>query len=103
MSGFYATKYSTSQNGGTLTVGWNDAPAGQETTFHVTAAGDSGTYKVRMDVPIYWNANSQESVCDPSRGSWQTYTSLVPSIVLRKFSQPPVRLLLEQRRVQVSA
>ena len=73
--GFYATKYSTSQNGGTLTVGWNDAPAGQETTFHVTAAGDSGTYKVRVDVPIYWNADSQESVCDPSRGSWQTYTS----------------------------
>lgn len=27
----------------------------------------------------------------------------VPSMVLRKFSQPPVRLLLEQRRVQVAA
>ena len=73
--GFYATKYSTSQNGGTLTMGRNDALAGQETTFHVTAAGNSGTYKARMDVPIYWNADSQESVCDPSRGSWQTCTS----------------------------
>lgn len=27
----------------------------------------------------------------------------VPSIVLRKFDQPPARLLLEQRRVQVAA
>ena len=27
----------------------------------------------------------------------------MPSIVLRKFSKPPVRLLLEQRRVQVAA
>ena len=71
----YEHTSSASQNGVTFTVGWNDAPAGQATTFHVTAAGGSGTYKARMDVPTYWDADTQESVCDVSRGSWINYAS----------------------------
>ena len=53
---------------------WNDA-ADKTTTFHVTATGGSGDYKARMDVPAYWDNGSQESVCDPSRGSWTTYAT----------------------------
>lgn len=65
----YEHTSSTSQNGVTFTIGWNDAPAGQATTFHVTAAGGSGTYKARMD----GDAGTQESVCDPSRDNWGNY------------------------------
>lgn len=71
----YKHTTSASQNGVTFTVGWNDAPAGKATTFHVTAVGGSGTYKARMDVPTYWDAGTQESVCDPSRGNWINYAS----------------------------
>lgn len=70
----YARSTQASQNGVTFTVQWNDAPAGQATAFHVTAAGGSGSYKARMDVPTYWDGGGQESVCDPSRGAWTTYS-----------------------------
>lgn len=70
----YANSARANQNGVTFTVQWNDAPAGQATTFHVTAADGSGNYKARMDIPTYWDGGGQESVCDPSRGAWTTYS-----------------------------
>ena len=75
-SSAYAHSASATQNGVAFTVEWNDAPAGQATTFHVTAAGGSGPYMARMDVPTYWDNGSQESVCDSSRGSWTGYATL---------------------------
>ena len=71
----YVHSAQATQNGVTFTVQWNDAPAGEATAFHVTAQGGSGSYKARMDVPTYWDHGSQESVCDPSRNQWLTYTS----------------------------
>ena len=71
----YAHSAQASQNGVTFTVQWNDAPAGQATSFHVTATGGSVNYQAHMDVPTYWDNNSQESVCDPSRGAWTKYSA----------------------------
>ena len=71
----YAHSAQASQNGVTFTVQWNDVPAGQTTSFHVTATGGSGNYQSRMDVPTYWDNNSQESVCDPSCGTWTKYSA----------------------------
>lgn len=51
-------------------------PAGTATTFHVTQANGSSQAKARMDVPTYWDGGSQESVCDPSRLAWASYSSL---------------------------
>ena len=57
-----------------LTVTWDDAPAGQATTFHITQTGGSDQAKDRLDVPTYWDTDgSQESVCDPSRDQWGSY------------------------------
>lgn len=64
------------QNGVTFTVSWNDAPAGTATTFHVTQTNGSSQAKARMDVPTYWDGDSHESVCDPSRPAWASYYSL---------------------------
>ena len=65
------------QNGVTFTLGWDDAPAGAATTFHVTQAGGSSAAKVRMDVPTYWDTDgSFENVCDPSRNQWSGYYEL---------------------------
>ena len=62
------------QNGVTFTVTWDDVPAGQATTFHVTQTAGSDQAKARMDVPTYWDTDSsQESVCDPSRDQWGSY------------------------------
>ena len=72
----YAHSATASQNGVTFTVSWNDAPAGTATTFHVTQANGSSEAKARMDVPTYWDGDSQESVCDPSRPAWASYYSL---------------------------
>ena len=60
----------------TLTVEWNDPVLGQPTTFHVSAAGGSGSYLFRMDAPSYSNPNeyAYEPVADPSRGEWTKYT-----------------------------
>ena len=60
----------------TLTVEWKDPVLGQPTTFHVSAAGGSGSYLFRMDAPSYSNPNeyAYESVADPSRGEWTKYT-----------------------------
>lgn len=66
------------QNGVTLTVGWNDAAAGEPTTFHLRATGGSGAYKFRMDAPFYMNPGEGyfgEMVADTSRGQWMTWTS----------------------------
>lgn len=72
----YAHSTTTSQGGVTFTVQWNDAPAGQATTFHVTQMGGSPNAKVRMDVPTYWDPDgTQESVCDPSRNQWSGVSS----------------------------
>ena len=72
----YAHSTTTSQGGVTFTVQWNDAPAGQATTFHVTQTGGSPNAKVRMDVPTYWDPDgTQESVCDPSRNQWSGASS----------------------------
>lgn len=73
---------SVSSNGVTFTVEWDDAvPAGEATTFHVSATGCSDAAKARMDVPSYWqpaygDGNSSESVCDPSRSVWLPYYQL---------------------------
>lgn len=72
----YAHSATASQNGVTFTVSWNDAPAGTATTFHVTQTNGSPQAKARMDVPTYWDGDSQESVCDPSRPAWASYNSL---------------------------
>lgn len=72
----YAHSATSTQNGVTFTVSWNDAPAGTATTFHVTQANGSSQAKARMDVPTYWDGGSQESVCDPSRPAWASYYSL---------------------------
>ena len=72
----YARSATTTQNGVTFTVSWNDAPAGTATTFHVTQTNGSSQAKARMDVPTYWDGGSHESVCDPSRPAWGSYYSL---------------------------
>lgn len=75
----YAHSATASQNGVTFTVSWNDAPAGDATTFHVTQVNGSSQAKARMDVPTYWDGGSQESVCDPSRNHWtgaQSYKTI---------------------------
>lgn len=72
----YAHSATATQNGVTFTVSWNDAPAGTATTFHVTQTNGSSQAKARMDVPTYWDGDSHESVCDPSRPAWGSYYSL---------------------------
>lgn len=72
----YAHSATATQNGVTFTVSWNDAPAGTAATFHVTQTNGSSQAKARMDVPTYWDDDSQESVCDPSRPAWASYCSL---------------------------
>lgn len=72
----YAHSATATQNGVTFTVSWNDAPAGTATTFHVTQTNGSSQAKARMDAPTYWDGDSQESVCDPSRPAWSSYESL---------------------------
>ena len=57
----YAHSATAGQNGVTFTVSWNDAPAGTATTFHVTQANGSSQAKAHMDVPTYWDGDSQES------------------------------------------
>ena len=72
----YAHSATATLNGVTFTVSWNDAPAGSATTFHVTQANGSSQAKARMDVPTYWDGDSQESICDPSRQAWASYHDL---------------------------
>ena len=77
LSATYAHTVTAEQSGITFTIGWNDAPAGSETTFHVTQTGGSSSAKARMDAPTYWDTDvSQESVCDPSRPAWGSYYEL---------------------------
>lgn len=74
----YTHTETAEQNGVTLTLGWNDAPAGEPTTFHLSATGGSGAYKFRMDAPFYMNPGEGyfgEMVADTSRGQWMTWTS----------------------------
>ena len=74
----YAHTETAEQNGVTLTVGWNDAAAGEPTTFHLSATGGSGAYKFRMDAPFYMNPGESyfgEMVADTSRGQWMTWTN----------------------------
>lgn len=67
----------TTQNGVTFTVTWDDSPIDEATSFHVTQTGGSSEAEARMDVPTYWDTdNSQESVCDPSRDAWGSYRAL---------------------------
>lgn len=74
----YAHTETAEQNGVTLTIGWDDAAAGEPTTFHLSATGGSGAYKFRMDAPFYMNPGEGyfgEMVADTSRGQWVTRTS----------------------------
>ena len=74
----YAHTKTAEQNGITFIVGWNDAAAGEPTTFHLSATGGSGAYKFRMDAPFYMNPGEGyfgEMVADTSRGQWMTWTS----------------------------
>ena len=57
----YVHSATATQNGVTFTASWNDAPAGTATTFHVTQANGSSQAKAHMDVPTYWDGDSQES------------------------------------------
>ena len=70
---------SASSDGVTFTVEWDDAvPAGEVTTFHVSATGCSDEAKARMDAPLYYDrAGNFEVVCDPTRGVYDGYHSLV--------------------------
>ncbi len=72
----YAHSESSSANGVTLKVEWDDPVVGQPMTFHVSGSDGSGEYKFRMDAPSYSNPNeyAYESVADPSRGEWTKYT-----------------------------
>lgn len=76
----YAHSATATQNGVTFNVGWDDAAAGEPTTFHVKQAGGSANAKARMDVPTYKDTDgSKESVCDPSRNQWsgaQSYKTI---------------------------
>ena len=67
----------TAQSGDViLTVQWDDPVLGQPTTFHASATGGSGSYQFRMDSPTYMDPDgSNESVADPSRDKWLTYTN----------------------------
>ena len=74
----YTHTETAEQNGVTLTVSWNDAAAGEPTTFHLSATGGSGAYKFRMDAPFYMNPGEGyfgEMVADTSRGQWMTWTN----------------------------
>lgn len=74
----YAHTETAEQNGVTLTVGRNDAAAGEPTTFHLHATGGSGAYEFHMDVPFYMNPGEGyfgEMVANTSRGQWMTWTS----------------------------
>lgn len=74
----YAHTETAEQNGVTLTLGWNDAAAGEPTTFHLSATGGSSAYKFRMDAPFYMNPGEGyfgEMVADTSRDQWMTWTS----------------------------
>lgn len=77
----YDNSESSSSNGVTLTVEWNNPILGQSTNFHVSATGGSGSYIFRMDAPSYSNPDewSFESVADPSRGEWLNYTETCSS------------------------
>ena len=76
----YAHVATAEQNGVTFTVGWDDAAAGEPTTFRITQTGGSANAKARMDVPTYKDTDgSKESVCDPSRNQWagaQSYKTI---------------------------
>ncbi len=73
---------SASSSGVVFTVEWDDdVPAGEATSFHVSATGGSEQAKARMEAPSYWQpahgyGNSSEGVCDPSRGTWLAYYQL---------------------------
>ena len=73
----YSFNESETSNNVTLNVEWNKPIVGQPTTFHVSGSGGSGNYLFRMDAPRYTNPDeySYESVADPSRGEWMSYTS----------------------------
>lgn len=72
----YAHSDSATSGSMTLTVEWNEPRLGEPTVFHVSATGGSGKYKFRMDSPNYSDPGAQayESVADPSRGEWMSYT-----------------------------
>ncbi len=73
----YDNSATATSNGITFKVEWDDATTkGKATTFHVTQTGGSSTAQVRMDVPQYWDNDSQESVCDPSRDAWGSYATI---------------------------
>ncbi len=74
----YAHKDTATSGSLVLTVEWDDPVMGQETTFHVSAAGGSGSYKYYMAAPAYSNPNewSFDSVPDPSRGEYTKYSDI---------------------------
>ena len=74
----YAHTETAEQNGVAPIVSWDDAAAGEPTTFHLSATGGSGAYKFRMDAPFYMNPGEGyfgEMVADTSHGQWMTWTS----------------------------
>lgn len=77
----YTHSDTATQNGVTLKVEWNDPVLGEDTTFHVSATGGSGSYMFRMDAPSYSDPdkNNFECVADPARGEWTKFTELCVS------------------------
>ena len=57
----------TSQNGDImLTIQWNDPKLGQETTFHVSATGESGAYQFRMDAHTWIPMVAAKALATPA-------------------------------------
>ena len=77
----YTHSDTATQNGVTLKVEWNDPVLGEDTTFHVSATGGSGSYMFRMDAPSYSDPDKNifECVADPARGEWTKFTELCVS------------------------
>lgn len=73
----YAHTATAEQSGVKFTVGWDDASAGTDTTFHVTQTGGTSFVKARMDMSTYWGTDgSSKSVCDSTRSQWAGYYEL---------------------------
>ena len=80
-SGGYTHSDSATSGSLVLTVEWNDPVLGEETAFHVSATGGSGSYKYYMAAPAYSSTGewSFSSVPDPSRGEYTTYSDVCES------------------------
>ena len=77
--GSYKNVVTKTEKGVTLKIEWNDPTLGQETSFHLSASGGTGSYKFYMESPLYYNPGESyyEVIQDPSRTGG--YTSVCES------------------------